>query len=62
MPARALWLGDRGGEHDGLAVLHERRAAGLLGHATDLDGQGSTMKVDLNLVIHEADLPGRDAL
>jgi hypothetical protein len=25
---------------------------GLLGHATDLDGQGSTVKVDFNFVLH----------
>ena len=38
MPARATLAGHRGGEHDGLAVLDERRAAGLLGQAADLDG------------------------
>ena len=58
MPGARALAGDGGDEHDGLAVLHERGAAGLLGQATDLDGQGSTVKVDLDFVIHEADLPG----
>ena len=49
MPSRALWLAVAVTEHDGLAVLHERGAAGLLGHAPDLDGQRSTVKVDFDL-------------
>ena len=38
-------------QHDGLAELHERRAARLLGHAPCFDGQRPTVKVDLYSLI-----------